>query len=83
MNAKTKDELYRLAALGREAGLDLAVKWLMAAMLRAEQAGKRRQRKRTVQLVDSSGKPVRAGRFKIPVELLKRAKMRDDFESST
>ncbi len=77
---KLKDELYRLAAMGREAGLDDAVRWLMARMLEAEQAGKRRQRRRTVQLIDNTGRPVRAGRFKVPEDVLKRAQIIGDDE---
>jgi len=68
--------LFELAGLGRERGLDGAVRWFMAAMKKAEdqaRAGKRR--KRTVALVDDTGKPVRAGRFKVPDDVLKRAEI--------
>lgn len=75
LSARTSEELYQLASLGRDRGLDLAVKWLMARMLEVELAGKRRQRRRTVTLVDGSGRPVRAGRFKIPADVLKRAEI--------
>ena len=73
LSRATSDELYRLAALGREAGLDLGVRWLMAQMLKVELAGKRRRRKRAVALVDDTGKPVRAGRFRVPEDVLARA----------
>ncbi len=76
LDKATEKELYELANLGRQAGLDLATKWLMARLLEVEQAGKRRQRMRTVRLRNSAGRDM--GAFKVPAELLANAEEIDD-----
>jgi len=50
MDTQTRDEVFTLAALGREYGLDRAVKWIMAHMAEAERGRKRRKRKVKVRL---------------------------------
>jgi len=72
---RTQSELYELAALGIEHGLTEAVRWLMREMHRSDSSASGGRRKRTVQLVDDTGKPVRAGRFKVPEDVLKRAEV--------
>ena len=75
LSKSIRDELYELASLGLEAGLSDGVRWIMAQMRRIDSSPSGGSRKRTVQLVDDTGKPVRAGRFKIPHELLREAEI--------
>jgi len=75
LSRSTRDELYELASLGLEAGLSDGVRWIMAQMRRIDSSPSGRRRKRTVQLVDDTGKPVRAGRFKVPDDVLERAEI--------
>jgi len=52
MDGATREELVRLAALGRERGLARAVRWIMARMAEMERVQKRRgKRKVRVHLV--------------------------------
>ena len=60
----TQCELYKLASLGREHGLDRAVQWLMARMAEAERTRKRHKRKVKVRLE-------RGGEFWVEERVLK------------
>jgi len=75
LSKQTKGELYDLAALGLQYGLTAAVKWIMREMQRIDNSSSGKRRKRTVALVDDTGKPVRAGRFKVPQSVLDRAEI--------
>ncbi len=67
MDTQTRDEVFTLAALGREYGLDRAVKWIMAHMAEAERGRKRRKRKVKVRLE-------RGGKFWLEEALLTRSR---------
>ncbi len=69
MDARTRDELFRLAAIGKEQGLDRAVRWIMAGMQAEDRKGKRRKRKRRAR-VTLHGVPVRGGAFEVELDRL-------------
>lgn len=74
----TRDEaqqLYELAKLGMDGGLTDGVRWLMSAMKKATDSSRSGRRRRTVSLIDGAGRPVRAGRFKVPTDVLERAEV--------
>ena len=73
MDAQTKEQLYQLAALGRDHGLVEAVRWLMARIAEHERATRRRRRKRRVTLLDKAGRPVRGATFYVDESLLRAA----------
>ena len=77
MDRRTRDELYQLAKLGRDAGLHEGVRWLMARIAEHERATKRRRRKRRVTLLDGAGRPVRGATFYVDEERLRDAEVRD------
>lgn len=74
LSKQTRGELFDLAALGLQHGLTEAVRWIMAEMQRCDSSASGK-RKRTVSLVDDTGKPVRAGRFKVPQSVLDQAEI--------
>ena len=61
----TQQELYELARLGQQRGLDRAVQWLMARMA-AEERTRKRRRERKVKV-----RLARGGEFWIAERLLK------------
>lgn len=71
-NADERAELYDLAASAKDTHPN-AVRWIMAAMKAADNAGKRRHNKRRVQLLDSAGNPMRGGEAWIPRDVLDNA----------
>lgn len=70
MDDPTRAQLFQLGAMARKAGLNRALKWLMARMAEDEEAGKRRSSKRRVALGRVRGSQAE---FYVDSELLRQA----------
>lgn len=61
--------------LRQRGGYDDIVRWIQAGIKKEIDAGRRRQSRRTVELLDSAGRPMRGGRFRIPADVLADAEI--------